>query len=114
MDITNYSIGDPAIEDIKFGYSYHVRVPSTGELWAIVKIDNDCGVDSIEPLEVPDGWDDSREYAIGDNRIWPDITRIALDAELANADLVIALVPVVDEGLGTGSCALLFRFVWSY
>ena len=30
MDITNYSIVDPAIEDIKFGYSYHVRVPSTG------------------------------------------------------------------------------------
>lgn len=103
-----------SIEDIEFGAAYHVRVPSTGEHWAVVKIANDCGVDSIEPLEVPVGWDDSREYSIGDNHIWPDITRIAADAELAHADLVIALVPIVDEEMATDSCALLYRFVWPY
>lgn len=99
---------------VKFGASYHVRVPSTGEHWAIVKIANDCGVDSVEPLEVPDGWDDSHEYVMGDARIWPRITRLARDAYLANADLVIALVPVVDEGTDAGSYALLYRFVWPY
>lgn len=106
--------GAADIWGVKFGASYHVRVPSTGKHWAIVKIANDCGINSIEPLEVPDGWDDSYEYAMGDTRIWPRITRIARDADLAHADLVIALVSVVDEGAVADSCALLYRFVWPY
>lgn len=106
--------GAADIWGVKLGASYHVRVPSTGEHWAIVKITNDCGVDSVEPLEVPDGWDDSYEYPMGSADIWPRITRLARDAFLANADLVIALVPVVDEGSGTDSCALLYRFAWPY
>lgn len=106
--------GAADIWSVKLGASYHVRVPSTGEHWAIVKIANDCGVDAIEPLEVPDGWDDSYEYAMGDMRIWPRITRLARDADLANADLVIALVPVVHEETDADSYALLYRFVWPY
>ena len=112
--IAKTTTGAADIWGVKLGASYHVRVPSTGEHWAIVKIANDCGVDSVEPLEVPDGWDDSYEYAMADARIWPRITRLARDADLANADLVIALVPVDDEGTGTDSCALLYRFVWPY
>lgn len=114
MDISAYSIEDPTLEDIELGASYHVRVPGTGERWAIVKIANDCGVDSIEPLEVPDGWDDAYECDNDDTCVWSFITHLARDAFLANADLVIALVPVVDEGTDTGSYALLFRFVWPY
>lgn len=117
MDLDRISKTITGAADIwgaEFGASFHVRVPSTGEHWAIVKIANDCGVDSIEPLEVPDGWDDAYEYEMGDASIWPRITRLAMDAFLANADLVIALVPVVDEGAGTDSCALLYRFVWPY
>lgn len=106
--------GAADIWGVKLGVSYHVRVPSTGEHWAIVKIANDCGVDSVEPLEVPDAWDDTYECVMGDASIWSRITRLARDAFLANADLVIALVPVVDEGTVTDSCALLYRFVWPY
>ena len=104
--------GAADIWGVKFGASYHVRTPSTGEHWALVKIANDCGVDSVEPLAVPDGWDDSYEFTVGDTRIWPRITRLARAAFLANADFVIALVPVVDEGTDTDSYALLYRFVW--
>lgn len=106
--------GAADIWDVKLGASYHVRVPSTGEHWAIVKIANDCGVDSVEPLKAPDEWDDAYEYTMGDTDVWPRITSLARDADLANADLVIALVPVVDEMSDTGSRALLYRFVWPY
>ena len=114
MNLAAHSIENPTPEDFEFGSSYHVRVPSTGERWAIVKTANDCGVDSIEPLDVPDGWDDTCEYEMGDTLIRPRITRLAMDADLANADLEVALVPVVDEGMATGSCALLYRFVRPY
>ena len=115
MNISDYSIENPTLEDFEFGSSYHVRAPSTGERWAIVKTSNDCGVvPPVEPLEVPDGWDDSYEYAVGDARIWPHITRLARDAYLANADLEVALVPVVDEGTDTDTYALLYRFIWLY
>lgn len=113
-EIAKTITGAADIWGVKFGASYHVRVPDTGRHWAIVQIANDCGVDSVEPLEVPDGWDDSYEYTMGDTRIWPRIARLARDADLARADLVIALVPVVDEGAGTDSYALLYRFVWPY
>ena len=106
--------GAANIWGVEFGASYHVRVPSSGERWAIIKTANDCGVPSVEPLEVPDGWDDSYEYAMGDTRIWPRLTRLAMDADLAQADLVIALVPVVDEEADTDSYALLYRFAWLY
>lgn len=106
--------GAADIWGVKLGASYHVRIPGTGEHWAIIRIANDCGVSSIEPLEVPDGWDDAYEYAMGDTRIWPRITRLARDADLTNADLVIALVPVVDEEVDTDSYALLYRFAWPY
>lgn len=77
MDISAYSIEGPTFEDIEIGASYHVRVPSTGEHWAIIKTANDCGIDSIEPLEVPDGWDDADEetasgsYALLHRFVWP-------------------------------------------
>lgn len=112
--IAKFITGAADIWNVELGASYHVRVPSTGERWAIVKIANDCGVDSVEPLEVPNGWDDAYEYAIADTRIWPRITRLARDADLANADFVIALVPVVDEGTDADSYALLYRFVWPH
>lgn len=116
MKISNaiYRNEDPTLKTVEIGAAYHVRVPSTGEHWALVKIANDCGVDSVEPLEVPDGWDDSYEYAMDDARIWSRVTRLAHNSDLAHADLVIALVPVVDESADTGSCALLYRFVWPY
>lgn len=112
--IANTITGAADIWGVKLGASYHVRVPSTGDHWAIVKIANDCGVDSVEPLEVPDGWDDVYEYAKGDEGIWPRLTRLARDADLANADFVFALVPVVDEGSDSDSYALLYRFTWPY
>lgn len=114
MSTTIYRTEDPALETAEFGASYHVRVPSTGEHWALVKIANDCGVDSIEPLEVPDGWDDAYEYAMADTRIWPRLTRLAMDAYLAHAILEVALVPVVDEEVDADSRALLYRFTWPY
>lgn len=109
-----YRTEDPTLETVEFGASYHVRFPGTGEPWTLYKVADDCGVDSVEPLEVPDGWDDSYEYAGADACAWPRIARLAHDAFLANADLVIALVPVVDEGLDIDSYALLYRFVWPY
>lgn len=112
MNLKAYCIENPTLDDIELGSSYHVRIPSTRERWAIVKIANDCGVDSVEPLGVPDGWDGSYEYPMGDARIWSHITRLARGAFLENADPVVALVPVVDEGTVTDSCALLYRFAW--
>lgn len=117
MDINRIAktiTGAAYIWGIELGASYHVRVPSTGEHWSVIKTANDCGVDSIEPLDIPDGWDDSHEYAMNDTRIWPRITRLATDADLANADLEIALVPVVDEETDADSRALLYRFIWPY
>lgn len=114
MSIPTLYTEDLNLKTIKFGASYHVRVPTTGEDWTLVKTSNDCGVDSVKPLEVPDGWDDSYEYAMGDTGVWSRVTRLARDADLANADLEITLVPVVDEVVDTGSFALSYRFVWDY
>lgn len=114
MSAAIYRTEDPALETVEFGAVYQIHAPRTGDPWTLYKVSDDCGVDSIEPLEVPDGWDDSYEYAMADTRIWPRITRLARDADLTNADLEVALVPVVDEGTDTDSCALLYRFVWPY
>ena len=113
-EIAETITGAADIWGVKLGASYHVCVSSTGERWAIVKIANDCGVDSVEPLEVPDGWDDSYEYTRGDTSIWPRITRLARDAYLAHAIIEVALIPVDDEGTYTDFRALLYRFVWPY
>lgn len=87
MSTTVYRTEDPTLETVEFGVVYQVHVPRTGEHWAIVKIANDCGVDSVEPLEVPDGWDDSYEYAMADTYIWPRLARLARDADLTHATL---------------------------
>ena len=114
MSTTIYRAEDPALKSAEVGALYHVRVPSTGDPWLLYKITDECGADSVELLEVPAGWDDAYESAMGDPRIWPRIHRLAHDAFLANADLEIALVPVVDEEASTDSRALLYRFSWPY
>lgn len=105
---------DPALETIEYGVIYRVHVPRTGDPWALYQTGDDCGVDSIEPLEVPDGWDDTYEYAMDDTDIWSRLVRLAMDAYLANAILEVAIVPVIDEETDTGSCALLCRDSWPY
>lgn len=71
---------DPALETVEVGAIYHVHAPRTGDPWTLYKVDDDCGVDSIELLDVLDGWDDSYEYAMGDMRIWSRLARFAMDA----------------------------------
>ena len=109
---TIYRTEDPALETIEFGAVYRIRAPRTGEAWSLYKVADDCGVDSIEPLDVPDGWDDSYEYAMTDMRIWNRLTRLAMDAYFAHAVLEVALVPVIDEEADVDSRALLYRFIW--
>ena len=114
MSTTIYRDEDPALETIEFGAIYRVHVPRTGEPWNLYRVADDCGVSSIEPLDVPDGWDDAYEYAMADTYIWPRIARLARDADLAHATLEIALVPVDDEETDADSYALLYRLVWPY
>lgn len=114
MSTTIYRTEDPALETVEFGSVYRIRAPRTGEPWNLYKVADDCGVRSIEPLDVPDGWDDSREYAMADTRIWPRLTRLAMDADLAHAILEVTIVPVDDEEADANSRALLYRFTWPY
>lgn len=115
MSTTIYRTEDPALETAKFGAVYRIRAPRTGEPWTLYKVSDDCGVDSIEPLDVPDGWDDSYEYAMADTHTWPRLARLAMDAYLAHAILEVAFVPVLDEEeTDANSYALLYRFVWPY
>lgn len=114
MSITIYRTDDPTLETIEFGAVYRIRAPRTGDPWALYKISDDCGVDSIEPLDVPDGWDDAYEYAMADTHIWPRLTRLAMDAYLAHAILEVALVRVVDEEADAESRALLYHFSCPY
>lgn len=114
MSDTVYRTEDPALATIEFGAVYRIRAPRTGEPWNLYKVADDCGVSSIEPLDVPDGWDDAYEYAAADTRTWPRITRLAMDAYLAHAILEVAFVPVDDEETDADSYALLYRFVWPY
>ena len=97
MSTAIYRTEDPALETVEFGAVYRIRAPRTGEPWILYKAADDCGVSSIEPLEVPDGWDDAHEYPMGYKGVWSRLARLARDAFLANANLVIALVPVDDE-----------------
>lgn len=114
MSTTIYRTEDPALETAEPGAVYRIRAPRTGEPWNLYKVSDDCGVSSIEPLEVPDGWDDSYEYAMDDTGIWPRLTHLAMDAYLAHAILEVTVVPVVDEEMVTESRALLHRFSWPY
>lgn len=105
---------DPALETAEPGAIYRVHAPRTGSPWTLCATGDDSGVSSIEPLEVPDGWDDAYEYAMGDTGIWPRLARLAMDAYLAHAILEVAFVPVEDEEADTDSRALLYRFTWPY
>ena len=109
-----YRTEDPTLETVEFGALYHICAPNTGDPWTLYKVSDDCGVSSIEPLEVPDGWDDAYEYPMADTYIWPRIARVAKDADLAHAILEIALVPVVDEETDADSYALLYRLTWPF
>lgn len=114
MSTTTHRTEDYTLETVEFGAVYRIRARRTGEPWNIYKVSDDCGVDSIEPLDVPDGWDDAYEYVMGDEHIWPLIARFAMDAYLAHAVAEIAVVPLVDEEMDSESRALLRRFTWSY
>lgn len=114
MSTTIRRTDDPALETIEFDTIYRVHAPRTGDPWTLYTTGDDCGVDSIEPLEVPDGWDDAYEYAMDDEQLWPRIARLAMDAYLANAILEVALVPVDDEETDADSRALLYRLTWPY
>nr|DAQ80942.1 MAG TPA: hypothetical protein [Caudoviricetes sp.] len=108
-----YRTEDPALKTVEFGAVYRIRAPRTGEPWALYRVSDDCGVDSVDPLDVPDGWDDSYEYPMGYARIWSRLARLAMDAYLAHAILEVALVPVDDAESRVESYALLYRFVWA-
>lgn len=114
MGTTIYLDLDPTLKSIEFGAVYQIHAPRTGEPWALHKTADNCGVNSIEPLEVPDGWDDAYEYWMGDMGVRSRIIRVAHDAYLFHAILEVALVPVYDEGARADSCALLYRFTWPY
>lgn len=114
MSTAVYRTEDPTLETAEFGAVYQIHAPRTGEPWTLYKVADDCGVDSIDPLDVPDGWDDSYEYPLGYARVWSRLARLAMDAYLAHAILEVAFVRVDDEETDTNSYALLYRFVWPY
>lgn len=112
MSTTIYRTEDPTLKTIEFRAVYRIRAPRTGEPWNLYRISSDCGVSSLEPLDVPDGWDDAYEYPMGYAHVWSRLTRLAMDAYLAHAILEVASVPVVDGETPTDSYALLYRFIW--
>lgn len=113
MTTAIYRSEDPSLESVEFGAVYRIHAPRTGEPWTLYKVSNDCGLDSIEPIDVPEGWDDSYEYPMGYARIWSRLTRLAMDAYLAHAILEVSFVRVDGDEMATDSYALLYRFVWS-
>lgn len=114
MSTAIYRTEDPDLETVDFRATYRTCAPRTDEPWTLYKISDDCGVDSIELLDVPDGWDNSYEYATGDARTWPRVAHSARDADFTHAIPEIAIVPVDNREADAGSCALLYRFVWLY
>ena len=114
MSTTIHRTDDPALETIEHGAIYRVHAPRTGAPWTLYPTGDDCNVDSIEPQEATDVWDDSYEYTKADTGIWSRIARLAMDAYLAGAILEVALVPVEDEEADADSRALLYRFTWPY
>lgn len=107
-----YRSKDPILTSVEYGAVYRICAPRTGDPWVLYKTADACGVVSIEPLDIPDGWDDSYEYPIGYVNIWRSITRLAMEAYLAHATLEVAFVRVIDEDADDASYALLHRFVW--
>jgi hypothetical protein len=105
---------DPALETLEFGVIYRVHAPRTGDPWTLYETGDDCNVDSVEPLDVPDGWGGSCEYSMADVYIWPRLARLARDAYRANAVLEVAFVPVEDEEADADSYALLYRSALPY
>nr|DAV84607.1 MAG TPA: hypothetical protein [Caudoviricetes sp.] len=114
MTTTIHRTEDPALETVEFGALYRVHAPRTGEPWTLYMTGDDCGVDAVGPLDVPDGWDDSYEYPMGYKGIWSRLARLGQDAYLANAILEVAVVPVDDEEADADSRALLYRFARPY
>lgn len=114
MSTTVYRTEDPTLETVEFGAVYRIRAPRTDKPWNLYKTADDCGVSSIGPLDVPDGWDDSYEYPMGYARVWSRLARLAMDAYLAHAILEVTFAPIVDEDAPTDSHALLYRFVWPH
>ena len=114
MDTTIYRAEDPTLETVELGAIYSIHSPRTGDPWTLHKIPDECGVNSIEPLDVSDGWDDAYEYVMGDESIWSRLARLARDADLANADLEVAIFPVLNGRMDANSRALLYRFTWPY
>lgn len=115
MSSAIYRTEDPTLETVEFGAIYRIRAPRTGEPWTLYRVSSDdCGADSVDPLDVPEGWDDSYEYPMGYKRIWSRLARLAMDAYLAHATLEVAFVPVDDEETTTDQYALLYRFVWPF
>ena len=114
-DTAIYRAEDPTLESTEFGAVYHVSAPRTGEPWVLYNTSDDCGVSFVESSEVTDGWDGAYEFAMADTRIWRRITTLALDADLALANLEIAFVPVCDAaGMVVDSKVMLYRFTWLY
>lgn len=114
MNTTIYRTEDPTLETVELGAVYRIQAPRTGRPWTLYRVSDDCGVDSIEPLDVPDGWDDAYEYPMGYARVWSRLARLAMDAYLAHAILEVAFVPVDDEETSTDSYALPYRLVWPH
>lgn len=114
MNNTIHRTEDPNLETVEFGAIYRIHAPRTGVPWTLYTTGDDCGVSSVEPLEVPDGWDDSYEYPMADGPIWDRLARLAMDAYLAHATLEVTLVPVEDEEADADSRALLYRFAWPH
>lgn len=112
MSTVIYRAEDPTLETVEFGAVYQIRAPRTGEPWSLYKTADSCSVDSVGPLDVPDGWDDSYEYPMGYARVWSRLARLARDAYLGEGTLEVAFVPIDDEETPTDSYALLYRFVW--
>lgn len=115
MSTTIYRSEDPTLETAEFGAVYRIRAPRTGEPWTLYRVSSDdCGVDSVDPLDVPESWDDAYEYPMGYKRIWSRLARLAMDAYLAHAVLEVTFVRVDDEETITDSYALLYRFIWPH
>lgn len=113
MTTAVYRSEDPTLATVEFGAIYRIHAPRTGDPWTLYKVSDDCGVVSIDPMEVPDGWDDAYEYPMGYARIWSRLARLSMDAYLASALLEVAFARVDDEDTPTDSYALLYRFVWA-
>lgn len=114
MSTTIYRSEDQTLETVEFGAVYRIRPPRTGEAWNLYRTGDDCGVDSVEPLDVPDGWYDAYEFPMAYKGIWSRLARLARDADLAHAILEVAFVPVDDETTSVDSYSLLYRFIWPY